>query len=133
MSQENVELARQVMDAISKRDVPRLVELSAPEVEWYSFFAIGQEGNVYRGHDGAGQYMSDLSDAMETGVAEVDDAMGVGDITVLAGRIHSRGRNSGVVTETPAGWMLKFRQRRLVRFRAFRSPEQALEAVGLSE
>ena len=40
MSQENVEqLARQVMDALSRRNVERLIEFADPEVEWHSFFA----------------------------------------------------------------------------------------------
>jgi ketosteroid isomerase-like protein len=50
---------------------------------------------------------------------------------VLIGRIHYRGRTSGIETETPAGWMLKFRDGRVVCFRAFREPERALEALGL--
>ena len=57
----------------------------------------------------------------------------VGDVTVLVGRLRYRGRGSGVESETPAGWMLKFRDGKLIRFRAFQEPEEALEAVGLRE
>ena len=39
MSRENVEVVRQVFDAIGDRDHRRLVELTGPEVEWRSFFA----------------------------------------------------------------------------------------------
>jgi hypothetical protein len=77
--------------------------------------------------------MRDLNDAWEIAGADVDDAIGVGDLAVLVGRIYYRGRGSGVETETPAGWMLKFREGRLICFRAFREPERALEAVGLRE
>jgi ketosteroid isomerase-like protein len=133
MSQGNVELAREVLDAVGRRDVPRLVALAQPDVEWHSFFALGQEGGMYRGRDGTEQYMRDLGDALESAVVEVDDAMGVGDIAVLVGRIRTRGRGSGAESDTPAGWMLKFREGKLVRFRAFRQPKEALEAVGLSE
>ena len=133
MSQENVELAREVLDAVGRRDVRRLVALAQPDVEWYSFFALGQEGGMYRGHDGTEQYMRDLGDALESAFVELDDAMGVGDIAVLVGRIRTRGRGSGAESDTPAGWMLKFREGKLVRFRAFREPKDAFEAVGLSE
>ena len=132
MSRENVELARQVMDAISRRDVSALVAFAHPEVEWYSLFAIG-EGGVYRGHDGTRRYMSDLDDAWEIGRADIDDAVGVGDVVVLVGRIRGRGKSSGADAEQPVGWMLRFRDGKVLRFRAFREPEQALEAVGLSE
>jgi ketosteroid isomerase-like protein len=132
MSRENVELAVQVMDALSRRDVSRLMAFADPEVEWRSFFAIG-EGGVYRGHDGTQRYLRDLDDAFEIGRADVDDGLAIGDIAVLVGRLHYRGKASGVETETPAGWMLKFRDGKLLCFRAFREPEQALEAVGLAE
>ena len=52
MSQEYVERAMEVLDAVGRRDPERLIALSDPEVEWHSFFAIGQEGGFYRGHDG---------------------------------------------------------------------------------
>jgi ketosteroid isomerase-like protein len=133
MSHENVELARAVLDALGERDDARLIALSHPEVEWHSFFAMGEGGGMYRGHEGARTYMKNLTDAFEIGRADVDDGLGLGDVVVLVGRIHYRGKGSGVESESPAGWMLKFRDGKLRRFRAFREPEQALEAVGLSE
>ena len=132
MSEENVELARRVMDALSRRDLSRVIALADPAIEWHSFFAeLGDEG-VYRGHDGMRQYMRDLNDAWEVVRADVDDTVGVGDVAVLIGHIHYRGRHSGIETETPAGWMLKFRHGRVVCIRAFREPEQALEGLGLA-
>jgi ketosteroid isomerase-like protein len=133
MSQENVEIARKVLDALGTRDSSTLIALSDPEVEWHSFFALA-EGGAYQGHDGARRYMSDLEDAWEIGRAEVDgDGIAVGDIAVLVGWLHYRGKGSGVESTSPAGWMFKFRDGKLLCFRAFRDPEQALEAVGLSE
>ena len=131
MSQENVELAREVMAALSRGDYDQLVTLADPEVEWRSFFAELGEGGVYRGIEGMRRYVDDLADAWEIVRADVDDEVGVGDVVLLVGRIHYRGKGSGAEDATPAGWMLKFRQGKVVRFRAFRKPEQALEAAGL--
>jgi ketosteroid isomerase-like protein len=133
MSDENVNLAREVLGALSRGDYDRLVTLSDPEVEWRSFFAELGEGGVYRGLDGMRRYVDDLADAWEFVRAEVDDAVGVGDVVLLVGRIHYRGKGSGAEDATPAGWMLKFRDGKVFRFRAFRKPEQALEAAGLRE
>jgi ketosteroid isomerase-like protein len=120
------------MDALGRRDLPCVIALTDPEVEWHSFFAeLGDDG-VYRGHDGIRQYLSDLDDAWEILRADVDEGVGVGDVAVLLGRIHYRGRISGIETEAPAGWMLKFRDGRAVCIRAFREPEQALETLGLT-
>ncbi len=133
MSQENVELAGQVLDALARRDLAHLIAFADPEVQWHSFFAALDEGGVYRGHDGIRQYVSDLNDAWEIVRADVDDALGVDDVALLVGRIHYRGKASGVETKSPAGWMFKFRNGKVLCFRAFREPGQAIEALGLSE
>jgi ketosteroid isomerase-like protein len=132
MAQDNVDLARQVLEALGERDPARLISLADPDVEWHSFFAF-REGRSYRGYDGTEQYMRDLGDAWEIGRAEVDQALGLGDVALLVGRLHYRGKGSGVESTSPAGWMLKFRRGKVVCFRAFRDPEQALEAVGLQD
>ena len=128
---QTVELARKVLEALGTRDPARLIALSDPGVEWHSFFALS-EGGVYRGHEGTRRYMADLEDAWEVGRAEVDDALEVGDVAVLVGRLHYRGKGSGVESTAPAGWMLKFRDGQLLCFRAFREPERVLEAVGVA-
>jgi ketosteroid isomerase-like protein len=130
MSQENVELALEVLAALSRRDGDALVALADPEVEWHSFFALG---GVYLGYEGIRQFMRDLADAWEVQRADVDDQLGVDNAVLLVGRIHYRGKGSGVESETAVGWVLVFREGRLLRFRAFRDPGPALEAVGLSE
>src|SRR5436305_12743112 len=124
MPGQTVELAREVMEALGERDLARLSAFADPEVEWHSFFAELGEGGVYRGHAGTRQYVSDLSDAWEMVRADVDDTLGVGDVAVVVGRIQYRGKGSGLETETPAGWMLKFHQGRLTCLRAFREPEE---------
>jgi ketosteroid isomerase-like protein len=132
MSRESArELAGEVIEALNERDLSRMLALADPEVEWHSFFAELGEGGVYRGHEGTRRWLGDLADAWEIVRADADDLIAVGDVAVLVGRIHFRGRGSGVETESPTGWMLKFRDGKVIRFRAFRDPEQALEAVGL--
>ena len=107
MAHENVAMAGLILDALAQRDVERLVDLSDPDVRWHSFFAevAFGAGGGYRGHDGIRQYVSDLNDAWEIVRADVDDGLGVGDIALLVGRIHYRGKASGVETASPAGWM----------------------------
>jgi ketosteroid isomerase-like protein len=134
-------MAGQVLDALTRRDVSRVITLADPEVEWHSFFAeLGDEG-AYRGLEGTRRYMRDLNDAWEIVRADIADGLGVGDVAVLVGRLHYRGRSSGAETETAAGWMLKFRAGWMLKFRngsvvcfrAFREPERVLEALGLAE
>jgi ketosteroid isomerase-like protein len=127
---EKVELARRVFDAVTRRDVPRLISLTDPEVEWRSFFAeLGQQG-VYRGHDGIRQYLHDLDDAWEVLAPEVTDTLEIGDLAVLVGRLRYRGKTSGVDTEVPAGWIVRFRNDKVASLRAFQKPEEAFAALG---
>jgi uncharacterized protein len=131
MSAETLELARQVMETLSQRDIERLVALADPEVEWHSLFAELGEGGVYRGHEGTRKFIRDISEAWEIVRADVDDALAVNEVALLVGRIHYRGRGSGVEAELPTGWTLRFRDRKVVCFRAFRQPDKALETLGL--
>ena len=119
------------MAALSRKDLSGVVALSDPEAEWHSFFAALGEGGVYHGHDGARQWMSDLNEAWEIVHAHVDDGLALGDLVLLVGHIHYRGRESGVESDADAGWVLKVRNGKVTRFRAFREPLEALEAVGL--
>jgi ketosteroid isomerase-like protein len=136
MSRENLEsgasvaLGRGLLEAISARDLPRLIALTDPEVEWHSFFAVlGMEG-AYRGHAGLRQYVSDLEEAFEVLDAELYEGLAVGEVAVLVGRIHYRGKGSGVETEMQAGWTLRYRNGRLISFQAFGEPEKVLASVG---
>jgi ketosteroid isomerase-like protein len=118
------------MQALGRRDADQLVTLADAEVEWHSFFALTEGG--YRGHSGTRQYMHDLSDAFEVGVAEVDDALGIGNLVILVGRIRYRGKGSGAESTTATAWILKFRDGKIRYFRAIREPEAALEAALIS-
>ena len=129
MSPDLLQLARDVMRAVSRRDADALVALAQPEVEWWSFFALG-EGGAYRGHDGTRQYMRDLEDAFEVGDADVDQAIAVGDVVLLVGHIRYRGRGSGADGAVAALWVLTFRDGKVMRFQALRDPEGTLAGLG---
>jgi ketosteroid isomerase-like protein len=118
------------MDALGARDLDRLVALSDPGVEWHSFFAALGEEDAYRGAEGTAQYLRDLDDAFGSARAEVDGALGAGQVVLMTGRLRYRGRDSGVDAAADAGWMLKFRAGKLLVFRAFRDPERVFGAIG---
>jgi ketosteroid isomerase-like protein len=132
MAQENVKLAYEAIAAIKSQDASRLVELTHPDVEWHSLVVVaGSEG--YRGHEGIRRYIEDIADALEFIYADVDDAISAGDLVLLVGHFHYRGKASGVETKSPGGFVVRFRDDRVVYMRAFRDPERALAAVGMSE
>jgi ketosteroid isomerase-like protein len=117
----NLELASEALDALDARDTERLIELSHPEVEWQSYFSLGN-GGFYRGHDGLLQFLHDLGDAFAVVDREVEDAVVFAEVAVLVGRIVYRGHGSDQTSTSPAGWVLKFRDGKLLSFRAFHGP-----------
>lgn len=129
MSAQTAERARRVMDAVGRRDLEFLTRETHPDVEWQSFFRLrGEVG--YLGHEGLRQWAADLDDAFEVARPEIDDVIAVGETVVVVGRLRYRGKESGVETATPTGWLLCFRDGRVTRFRAFSEPEQALRRIG---
>jgi ketosteroid isomerase-like protein len=129
MSQENVDALYAVADAVARQDLAGLLELMDPEVEWHSF--LSGVGEVYRGHEGIQQFMADLAESLELVLSEIQDTLAIGDVVLMVAKLRFRGRGSGVEAEDPAGYVVRFRDHRVLYLRAFRDPEQALLAVGL--
>jgi uncharacterized protein len=130
VAERNLRIAHEVLDAVARRDLEALIELTDPEVEWHSAFAVGGH---YEGHDGIRRYVADMKDAWDLVRLEVDHEMAVGEVVVFIGRIQYRGKGSGVQGESESGYVLTFRDGSVVRFRPFQDPQRALESIGLSE
>jgi ketosteroid isomerase-like protein len=57
----------------------------------------------------------------------------VGERVVGIGRLHARGKTSGVETESPVAWVVDFKDGKAIHAKAYLEPSHALEAAGLSE
>jgi ketosteroid isomerase-like protein len=128
-----IDLARRALSLLSEGEFEDLIAMTDPDVKWHSFFAELGKSGVYTGHEGMREYTRDLRDAWDLVRVELDDALEVGNMALLVGRIHYRGKTSGVETREPAGWSLSFRNGKVVEFRAFRDPERALQDIGASD
>ena len=126
-----VERVHDVAAAIVAQDGDRLVALSDPDVQLRSFFALA-EGGEYRGHDGLREYVRDLGDAWEKIEPEIEDTIRTGDVVIAVGRLHYRGRGSGVDSEARAGWLFCFDDGKIVVVRSFTDPERMFKQLGAS-
>jgi ketosteroid isomerase-like protein len=113
--------------------ISHTLQKADPEVEWHTLIAGLGEAGIYHGHEGTRQWLADLDDAFGDTHPDLDDGIAVGEVVVLVGRLHYRGRTSGAESESAIGWMMRFRRGKVIRFRVFRGPGDALEAVGLRE
>jgi ketosteroid isomerase-like protein len=135
MSQENVEVVQRAVEAYNRRDVEALVAEAHPDVEWYPAILVMLSGKetVYRGHEGIRQLMKDIDETLAVAHAELSEFRDLGDRVLALGRFKTRGKASGVDTESPVGYLGDFRDGKFVRVRTYLDPAEALEAAGLSE
>jgi ketosteroid isomerase-like protein len=135
MSQENVEAFKRGSEAANRRDVETLLALLDSEVQWHPAMAalLGGETTVYRGHEGVRAWLRDQEESFAESRIDYSEIRAVGERVVAVGRLRTRGKESGVETESPVGWVVDFRNGKVIRAQAYLDPEEALEAVGLRE
>jgi ketosteroid isomerase-like protein len=133
MSQENLEAIRSLIEHFNAggRTVP--VELLDPDFELETPFS-SVSGAPYRGHAGIGQWLRELDEQFSEWQNRVDDIRENGDIVIVTGSLHVRGRVSGLEFNQTAAWVGHFgADRRLTRARIYLDPAEALKAVGLEQ
>ena len=132
MSRENVELAKQMVDALARGDVDELVSLVSEDVVWIP--ARSAVEGAYHGHDGVRKFCADTAANFEVFRPEMPSEMrDLGDRVLTVGTIYIRARGSGIETDIPVAGIGTFQQGKLTRWEDFRDRHLALEAVGLRE
>jgi ketosteroid isomerase-like protein len=135
MSQENVEAFKRALDAGNRRDVEALLEELDPEVEWHVALPASGTGGarVYPGHEGVREFQLELDETFDEIHIECAEIRDLGDRVLAIGHIRMTGKASGAETESPIAYVMEFTNGKAIRLRAYLDPNEALEAVGLSE
>jgi len=133
MSEENVQLVRDMMEAWDRREANRVAEFFAPEVELRSAVIGEAEGTVFRGQDGVLRWMREIEEAFSDIRTEIEQLHDVGERVVMVGRTRGTGATSGVLLDVPLGYVFSIRDGRITRATGYLSADAALEAAGLSE
>jgi len=135
MSQENAEVVRQVVEAFNRRDLSVMTQIFDPEIEWsWSSSLSGLTGvGTYYGIEGVEAATREFFKAWEIFRQEAEEFIEEGDDVVVVVRMNGRLKGSDQEIEQTAGHIWTFRDARVIRFRAFHTPAEALEAAGLSE
>ena len=82
MSQENVEIVRDLLEAFARRDHERAFRVYDPEIEWDASqqeWLIVDTKRVYRGHDGVREYWRRWLSAWEDLEFEIEDILDGGE------------------------------------------------------
>lgn len=123
-----MEVVTASIDAFNRRDLPALLDLIDPGVEWIPLSAV-LDGGAYRGHDGIHRFIADADDDIEHMTVRLEEAFEIGENVVVYGAIAGRGRGSGMDLDLPLGWVLRVRNGRVDHLRAYPERNDALEAA----
>ncbi len=117
-------------EALNSGDLEAFVARRAEDVEFTSLVAEA-EGRTFRGHAGVRAWWETVLGAFQDPRWEVLDARGSGDQAVLKSRLTATLADTKVEQTM---WMAaRLRDGRLGWWGFFRTEDEALEAVGLSE
>jgi ketosteroid isomerase-like protein len=134
MSEENVELVRQVYEAYNRDDLQWVLDRCAPDVELRPNAGLADLDEVYRGHEGVRAWYRAWREAWDFLSYRVERIEGLDDRRVLVlVMVSGKGRDSGVVVEDRRGHLCEFEAGLCTRWQSFATWDQALEAAGLSE
>ena len=123
MSGEGAALAKRILDAISEGDVDAFVELLDPEVE------IHTQRGMRRGREEVARWARTRFEHLERRY-EVDEVHASGGRVVVLARVLYVWRESRKVgDESLVGIVLDFRDSKLLRWRLYDDPMEALEEL----
>jgi len=133
MSQENVELLHQAIDAFNRRDLDAYLALQDPDVEFTPYERALEGLGPYRGHEGVRTWWEESFAALPDLSAELYEVRDLGDVTFSRGHLRGTGAGSGASFERTLWLVNEWRDKKTVWWRAFESEAEALEAAGLRD
>ena len=128
MSQENVDVVREVWQAYVSGDFEHIRTLSDPHVVVVSL----EDGPAY-GIEAVGVHHERWREAWKESETTVEEVLDVGDHVFVMATFRARGRASGVDVEGRHFEVYTLRNRKILHVEEFGDRASALEAAGLQE
>jgi|SRR4029079_17817850 ketosteroid isomerase-like protein len=134
MSEENVEIVREALEALLEGDEVAIGRLVDPELEFHGTVGGLQEGEVARGRAEIERVFEneDLA-AWDLRRLDPEEFIDAGDSVVVLVHEYRRGRGSGIEVEAETAMVLKVREGRVVRMQGYMDRGLALRTAGLRE
>ena len=132
MSQENVELMREFVEAWERGDVETMEALFqgriGPNFEFHPLYL----DRAYKGAE-VRQMWADITGTWEDYRSEVEEILDLGEHVLTVARITGRGASGGVPIDQRIFILSRFQGETAVWAKSFASKGEALEAAGLRE
>lgn len=133
MSEQNVRVARDVVEAFNRRDFAAMAKRFDPEIEWAPGGPAAVERRLYRGPEEVSSGFADTWDAWEVFRMEERELRDLGESILWLGRTRLRGGASQVELDDEFAILFDLESGRIIRMRGFVGWQRGLEAAGLKE
>jgi len=133
MSEENVEIVRQVYDAWNRDDIQWVMDHSTPDSEFWPNPGLPDMESVYRGQSEIMKWWRLWRPTWESLRYEITRIEDFGECLLCQIAIKARGRDSGIDVNDERVHLFDFTEGQISRVRSFAAWDEALEAAGLSE
>ena len=133
MSEENVEIVSQLIQAFNQRNLAAMTRSFDPEVEWMPGGPAAVERAVYRGRDEVSHGFAATWETWEVFRLAEHEVRDLGESILWLGRAQLRGDASHVELDQEFAVHFLIDGRRFARMHGFSTWKEALEAAGLSE
>jgi ketosteroid isomerase-like protein len=133
MSQENVEVARQMIQARNRRDIDKMDELGAEDMEWAPASPAAVERAVYRGRAEIRQGLMAVWETWEVFRFEEHEIRDLGDSVLWLGTVHAKGTSSALELDQEFANHISVGNGKVTRAFAFLSWQDGLASAGLRE
>ena len=133
MSQENVEIVRQVVEAINRGDAGAFVATVDPDVEWEDAVFWTEGPRTFRGREGVRDWLNQILEPWESVHLDAEEVTDVSDGRVIVGfAFTARGKERGGETQLRFWSVFWLADGKIERRQVFWTRDDALEAAGLA-
>jgi ketosteroid isomerase-like protein len=133
MSQENVEIVREALDAFNRADLAAVMPMLHPDFELKERFEISTSPGPHRGPEAALAWYREGGQQWSSYEVDMIESIPADDLVVVEAVVRATGRVGSVEMTHRFGYLFKLSERRISRLEIFSAPDQAREAAGLSE
>jgi len=131
MSQENVEIVKAAYDASNREDWDAFFKDMAPGFEVDLSRAVGPWRGVF-GLDQSRRVLGEFNETWESARLEPHEFIEAGDLVVVPGTLHVKGRG-GIEVVSRGAYVWAIRNGAIERVTLYQERQDALEDLGLSE
>ena len=131
MSQGNVELLLEGLDAFNSGDVERIITFTDPRFEAIVPRELSAEPDTYNGHEGVRRYCETFAEAMDEIRFYAERVWESGDDLIVELLLNATGRQTGIPVEQRVYVIWTLYEGRALSVQAFATLREALAGAGL--